>query len=324
MFVVNTALTDNTLIQHIQVQNAAYSALISQLGYRIPRGGLATALFLPLGGLWRIVTVTLRVGWYAVFAGGGALLVSGLRPLAAQVQRSWTRSAALLAAAALIAGLSLGRTFVANLEINGGIVASTRGDYAAALDAFDAALRLNPSLKDSARFDQYLGSAQLAVGDNPSPWSKLAQGRLQQRAGQYEAEAEILADALARDPNSIVLRDALIRVDRYLAVTRSELGALSEVVTRPWADQPANHYLLGRAIFKAGDFSAAKRQFEIVMRETPDTEIQSSALTYIGLCLRGLGDYPGYRSDLLRAIQLDTGYYNQLARSLAFGQYVTQ
>lgn len=74
------------------------------------------------------------------------------------------------------------------------------------------------------------------------------------------------------------------------------------------------HYMNARVQYERHDYSSSMKEMAIVLQLSSNTDIQSSAYTYIALSDEGLGDYIQSRVYLFKAVALDPNFRNDTAR----------
>lgn len=323
LFVVQSAISDFQLVQHINQQNAEMRSIISQLGYSIPRSGPTSVLLYPIGGSTRAIATDLRPGWVMSLLGGALVLSFGLvelvRGLRIDRRLRWG-----CFAVAVILGILLGRGAFANYIASSAEQASRAGEYSRATQLFDYAQRLNPLLQDNANFELGLGQALGASGDSSSALALYAQSKALGTQNDTVDQLADLQQAATEAPTNLVIVQELISQARKAALINNDRGLMQAIVSQPYGDLPAAHYALGRILYKGGDFDHAIDQFLRTIQLTNDPNVRSSAYTYISLSETAMGRASDARSHLLTAIALDTEYNNSLARSLAAGLYVSE
>jgi tetratricopeptide (TPR) repeat protein len=320
---VQSSISDFSLIQHVYQQNAEMRSITSQLGYSIPRSGPTSVLLYPISGPTRALATDLRPGWVMSLLAGALLLVAGLRPLVIGLARDRRLRWGTLGAVVVLAVL-VGRGVFANYIASSAEQASEAGEYSRATQLFDYAQRLNPLLRFSANFEQGLGRALGASGDQSSPLALYATAKALGTQGDTVDQLSDLQQAATGAPNNPVIVEELISQARKSALLTGNLGLMEAIVSQPYGDLPAAHYALGRLLYQQSDFTHATTQLVRTLQLTNDPNVRSSAYTYISLCETALGQDTQARQDLLTAISLDTEYNNSLARTLAAGLYVSR
>jgi tetratricopeptide (TPR) repeat protein len=323
LFVMQSAISDFQLVQHINQQNAEMRSITSQLGYSIPRSGPTSVLLYPIGGSTRAIATDLRPGWVMSLLGGLLVFAFGLRALLGGLRTDRRLRWGSLAAAAVLAIL-LGRGAFANYIASSAEQASQAGEYSRATQLFDYAQRLNPLLRFNANFEQGLGRALGASGDSGSALALYAQSKALGTQGDTVDQLADLQQAAELAPSNLVIVQELISQARKSALITNNRGLMQAIVSQPYGDLPAAHYALGRILYKGGDFDHAINQMVRTIQLTNDPNVRSSAYTYISLSEQAMGRDAAARSHLLTAITLDTEYNNSLARSLAAGLYVSE
>jgi tetratricopeptide (TPR) repeat protein len=323
LFVLQSAVSDFQLVQHINQQNAEMRSITSQLGYSIPRSGPTSVLLYPIGGSTRAIAADLRPGWVMSLLGGLLILAFGLgtlvRGLGSDRRLRW---GALATGVAL--GILLGRGGFANYIATSAEQASQAGEYSRATQLFDYAQRLNPLLRFNANFEFGLGRALGASGDSGSPLALYAQAKALGTQNDTVNQLADLQTAAEKAPENPVIVQELISQARKAALINQDRGLMQAIVSQPYGDLPAAHYALGRILYAGGDFDHAIGQLLRTIQLTNDPNVRSSAYTYISLSERSMGRLADARTHLLTAIALDTEFNNSLARSLAAGLYVSE
>ena len=323
LFVVQSAISDFQLVQHINQQNAEMRSITSQLGYSIPRSGPTSVLLYPIGGSTRAIAADLRPGWVMSVVGGALVFAFGLVALLRGLRTDRRLRWGSLAFAVVLAIL-LGRGAFANYIASSAEQASRAGEYSRATQLFDYAQRLNPLLRYNANFELGLGQALGASGDSSSPLALYAQSKALGTQNDTVDQLADLQQAATAAPSNLVIVQELISQARKAALVDHNRGLMQAIVSQPYGDLPAAHYALGRILYKGGDFDHAIDQFLRTVQLTNDPNVRSSAYTYISLSETAMGRDSDARSHLLTAIALDTEYNNSLARSLAAGLYVSE
>lgn len=325
LFVVQSAISDFQLVQHLNQQNAEMRSITSQLGYSIPRSGPTSVFLYPLGGSTRTIAADLRPGWVMSFLGGLLVLAFATGALVRGMRVDRRLRWGTLAAAVVL-GILLGRGAFANYIATSAEKASLAGEYSRATQLFDYAQRLNPLLRYNANFEQGQGRALGATGESNSPLALYAQSKVLGTQGdtvdQLAALQQALLDPAAAD-NPVIVQE-FVSQSRKAALINQDRGNMEAIVSQLYGDLPAAHYALGRIEYKGGDFQHAIAQFLRTIQLTGDANVRSSCYTYISLSETALGQDTAARSHLLTAISLDTEYNNSLARSLAAGLYISE
>jgi len=323
LFVVQSAISDFQLVQHINQQNAEMRSITSQLGYSIPRSGPTSVLLYPIGGSTRAIATDLRPGWVMSVVGGVLVFAFGLVELLRGLRTDRRMRWGSLAFGVVLTVL-LGRGAFANYIASSAEQASRAGEYSRATQLFDYAQRLNPLLRFNANFELGLGQALGASGDSNSPLALYAQSKALGTQNDTVDQLADLQQAATEAPSNLVIVQELISQARKAALIDNNRGLMQAIVSQPYGDLPAAHYALGRILYKGGDFDHAIDQFLRTIQLTNDPNVRSSSYTYISLGERAMGRDSDARSHLLTAIALDTEYNNSLARSLAAGLYVSE
>lgn len=317
-FVVATATADWSLLQRLEDQTAQQAAIFSQFGYAVPGQEPSLMLLVPVTGTWALIGGALRLGWFSAAVGGLVLFASGASSLTDSVRRTRRRRNLLPALTLLLVVVALARGTVAGYVAGQGAGAAQAGDYQAARTDLAISHRFNPLLTGSTAYEIALGQVLLAVGGRDQALALLADAGDREASGDLRGWVTELRLAVARDPANPVLLQQLDQASQVLALTEQDPGPLQALS----APTPADEYTEGRVLYALADYPAALTYFRRVLTMTGDANVTSSAFTYIALSELKLGQVDQARSDLLRAVSVDTGYNNTLARSLLTGLYV--
>jgi tetratricopeptide (TPR) repeat protein len=318
-FVVATVTADWPLLQRLQDQTAQQAAIFGQFGYAVPGQQPSLMLLVPVTGTWALVGGALRLGLFSASAGGLVLFASGASSLAGWVRRARRRWMLLPALALLLVAAVLGRGAVAGYLAGQGAAASQAGNYQAASTSLAVARQLNPLLTSSTAYDRTLGQVLLATGGRGRPLALLAEADAHGAGGDTRARVIELRQAVARDPANPVLVQQLDQASQVLGLTGQDPSSLQALSDPTVADR----YTEGRVLYALAEYPAALACFRRVLAMTGDANVTSSAFTYIALSELKLGQADQARRDLLRAVSMDAGYNNTLARSLIVGLYVS-
>ncbi len=258
----------------------------------------------------------------------------------------WRRWRGWLIAAAVVVGLLIfGRAPAGLYAKSLGLAALNQGYYQTALNDFNVAATLNPTLTDLPEFDEERGQALYMLGDKNTLDAGLylaAQYTIIYAPNQaWGVERELLRLYPTNQP-LIYVTDrtlaTLIERNTQVAITPTdnEQEALNPQVAisvatvdnaLPWLDrlllvQPGNVYALymhGRVLYSARSYESAGSDFFALAHESHDANMQSAAYTYIALCYAGLNNFSAERSYLQLAVGLDHDYNNTTARTTASG-----
>jgi tetratricopeptide (TPR) repeat protein len=323
-FVVQAVVTDRSLTYNLTTEQAELASIVGQLGYSIPRNQLGSALFVPLTGTWQQVISALRPGWYLTAAGGALVLVAGLPGLLAALRQRLGWAAGGLGLVTLALLVTIGRGVAASAMLDAANATVQAGDYAAAMSQLNVADALNPELRSDPKEALARGQVLVATGDRTSATALLYLAQLRVSVHDEVGALALMEEAAGRDPDDRVVTATAVDQARRLAKRRQNPGILLGVVSHSWGDHVAERYMLGRILYSAGDFDAARQQLITAATEAaPDNEVASSVHTYIALCYIHLGDQDSARRELVAAIHLDTQYINMVARTVATGLYVS-
>lgn len=318
-FLVATRTADWPLLQQLEDQTAQQTAIFGQFGYAVPGQQASMMLVVPVTGSWQLVWGALRLGWFSTAVGGVVLFGTGASSLARWFRRARWRAKLLPAVVMLLLADVVGRGAFADYLAQRGAAAAAAGDYRAANSSLGAAARLNSLLTSSAAYELAVGQALLAGGSTGKPLALLADATARGASGNIRGQVSELLTAGKRDPANPVLLGQLDQASQLLGLTQQDPVALQELRDPTAADE----YTLGRVLYAAADYTDALASLRRVLSMTGDANVISSAFTYIALSEMKLGQADPARRDLLRAVSVDTGYNNTLARSLVAGLFVS-
>ncbi len=257
--------------------------------------------------------------------------------------RPWQIAAVV--AGALVALVVFGRAPLALYFQSQGDSAFLAGDYRAALKDYYRAETLNPTLDYLPSFHQSRGHALALLGVQNDPDVGLYLANRLRLFGQMKNAWAVDQQLLQQYPNNqMVQSDAALTLELLvdqstsLATTPPDneqvaeqpqlvVNTASADTALPWlntllAEQPNSvyaHYLRGRILFSQNSYGSAAADFQAVISLSTDSDMLSTAYTYLSFCETNLGNYAEGRALLIKAVNLDYGYYNAIAREAASG-----
>jgi tetratricopeptide (TPR) repeat protein len=203
------------------------------------------------------------------------------------------------------------------------------GDYQSALHWLDKAVALNPALDQVAYYHQERGYALyfLHPGQQSDDSRAYLASVYRSQRNYLGAYQELLAVWQSHQTTPWVEDEmgvTLARLGEFVqplhgpAVQRSEhddssLAWLQLLIVV----DPSNvygQYMLGRVQCDLHNYAACSAHMQAVLGLSADSDIQSSAYTYMAVSASGLGDYATSRELLFKAIALDRDYHNNTAR----------
>ena len=209
------------------------------------------------------------------------------------------------------------------------------GNYAQALVWLDRAFILNPALNQVAYYHIERGQALYFLHpDQQSDDSHAYLAFTYRKQGDYlDAYQELLVVWHSQHTSSWVVSEVSITLERLSEYTQKPRGQgqpIAPPITRldndesalPWLQlltqvDPTNvygHYVIGRIQYDLHNYTASMAQMSMVIQLSSDSDVQSSAYTYMALSDAGQGDYVDERALLFQALQLDPNYRNSTAR----------
>ena len=206
------------------------------------------------------------------------------------------------------------------------------GEYASALTWFDRASMLNPSLAQLPTYHNERGQAWYYLHPNQPTTESLAY-----LANFYEAQNDYLSayqelidirqQALTTSTPSWLTDELSITLTRLAEIQRPLNGTAVQRVTRGtssiiWLNtlthiDPGNayaHYTLGRIAYDQHDFTTCEKQMLAVLDLSSESNILSSAYTYLSLSDEAEGKDVQARDYLFEAQAFDPAYRNNTAR----------
>lgn len=204
------------------------------------------------------------------------------------------------------------------------------GNYAPALQWLNAAQLFNPLLNDVAFFHRERGQALyfLHNDDEQNDDARVYLAADYRNQGNlYDAYQQLLIPWKTNRTRSWTNQDLTItlemlaeskkplKVQPHIALATEEaalqwLQTLSEVD----ASNVYSRYSTGRINYELQDYNGCTIQMQHILTMSTNSEIQSSAYTYVGLSEEAQGYYALSREVLLRAVKLDPYYRNNVAR----------
>jgi tetratricopeptide (TPR) repeat protein len=193
----------------------------------------------------------------------------------------------------------------------------------------DAALTLNPALDQVPYYHIERGQAFYALHPNEQSDDSRAYlafvYRLQ--GDNLDADQELLAVWHVHPTTPWVVDELSITLERLAEYVQqpnsppvqradSDIAAMSwlQILAQIDASNVYGQYLLGRFQYYLHSYDACIARMTRVIQLSRNTDIQSSAYTYMGLSVAGQGDIPRERRLLFEAVKLDPSYRNNTAR----------
>jgi tetratricopeptide (TPR) repeat protein len=227
----------------------------------------------------------------------------------------------------------LGRAPVAMACEDEAKVLLSSGAYVTALAWLDVARSFNPSLDQTAYYHiergqalyfllpgrqdddsrAYLAFAYYQQNDDLDAYQELLPTWQAGSTPWKVDELSLILEKLAEAPGP--LRDLPI------VRTHSDSAALSwlPLLTRVDPTNVYSAYMTGRIQYDLHNYTGCIQQLSRVVRLSANTDIQSSAYTYMALSDNGLSKYAEARNFLLKAVAFDPNYRNNIAREALSG-----
>ena len=242
--------------------------------------------------------------------------------------RSWL-ARVLLDILLLAVGVVLGRA-PAELACEYQAKASlASGNYTSALGWLDTASFLNPAFNQAASHHIERGQALYYLYPNQqSDDSRAYLAFTYREQGDYlDAYQQLLAVVQAYPTSAWAIDEMSLTLERQaeainpiygqpMAGSENGEAALQwlRLLTQIDPNNVYGQYATGRIEYAIHNYTACTAQMSIVIRLSPNPDIQSSAYTYMALSDAGQGDYGSERALLFKAVQLDPNYHNNTAR----------
>ncbi len=240
---------------------------------------------------------------------------------------------AVIALCVLLLGIVLGRAPAAMVSEDQAREELAAGNYASALNWLHGALVLNPALSQVPYYHVERGQAWYYLHPGlQSDDSHVYLASLYRAQGDYLGSyQELLATNRMQRASPWMMDEMSITLERLAESTQqSNLptpGSGNNAAALPWLQMLVQvdtsniygQYSLGRIRYALRDFEACIAQMTMVVELNRNTDVQSSAYTYMALSMAGLGNAVDERRLLLRAVELDPYYHNNTAREALSG-----
>lgn len=203
------------------------------------------------------------------------------------------------------------------------------GNYTQALKWLKYASTLNPALNQASFYHIERGRALYYLSPNqPTSEVRLYLAWSYRREGDYlDAYQQLLAAWQVQRNTPWIINEMSITLER-LAESPKPLNDSSIFISGnaesvlPWlhvleqvdSSNVYAVYMNGRIQYDLHNYSASQIDMSKIVQMSSDSNIRSSAYTYLALCDDGLGNYSSARALLFKAIQLDPNYNNNTAR----------
>ncbi len=317
-FPINAAGTDYRFTTALSQRSSEYALVASNFGFHVPSSRLSAVLVVALPGPWRNVVGSLQPGWLLGLAGGSILLVTSARQVWS-CRRSRLTLLALGAVAGAILLVTVARGYVADQMAKSAFEAGQLGNYRLELHRFHEAESLNPTLALRQDIQQEVGTAYTVLGQTDAPDALYASANDNKSIGNLDLALRELATAHALAPTNPVIEVDYLSTAISQAVRSHRVTVLFPLLNGSTVDQLPARFAVGRIMYENYDDTGCIAAFGWVISHTGDRDVRSSALTYISLSEQRLGRYIQAREDLVKAIAIDKGYDNTVARDLATG-----
>lgn len=203
------------------------------------------------------------------------------------------------------------------------------GSYQAALGWLDAALFLNPSLNQVSYYHIERGQAVyfLHAGEQSDDSRAYLAFAYRKQEDNLSAYQELLAVWQAHPSTPWVVDELSTTLEKLAEFAHPLNGPpvlrpINDDSALPWLQllvqvDPSStyaRYVIGRIQYDLHNYSMCMAQMTRVIQLSSNTDIQSSAYTYLALSEAGQGNYSEERTLLFEAIELDPSYRNNTAR----------
>ena len=244
-------------------------------------------------------------------------------------QRSRRRTLLLIAAVFALLLIVLGRAPAALLSKYQAEHLLTTSDYNGALKWLDYARKLNPSLSQLAEYNVERGQARyyLNPGDTSLESRAYLSSFYRQQNDYLSSYQELLGIVASRQNAPWIIDELNTTLERSAEQVHPLNGQPAQRVpieepSLTWLNNllhldPTNvyaHYMLGRIHYDLHDYVVCSDQMRQVINLSTNTDIQSSAYTYLGLSSAGQGQYVAAHDYFFMAQDLDPEFRNNTAR----------
>lgn len=253
--------------------------------------------------------------------------------------RSLPVRAVLIGGFLLFILLITGRAFAGMIAQNLAGDAMAQGDYVGALQWLDRAVFFDPAISQVPSYHIERGQAEYFLYPNrQSDDSRAFVATLLVQQKDYQGAYQLLSISWQSNASSPWLLDQLSSALESLAESAhpAQLQYLPQkpqtIVAKdgaalPWLHVLAQidsgnvyaHYMIGRIDYDLQEYLASKDELLNSLQLDSDEAYQSSVYTYVAFSDYRVGNYVEGRAMLLRAIQLDPEYRNDVARNAASG-----
>jgi len=288
-----------------------------------------------LGIRFQLLVDQLQIGVFVMLAGMCLMLDFRKANDAASPGKQPAR--ALFAAGFLLFVLLItGRAFAGMIAQNEAASAISQGDYTAALQWLDRATYFDPALNElpsyhieRGRADYFLYPTRQSDDSRAYVASLLIQQKDDQ--GAYQLLSTIsqgnpwMLDQIRSALESAV--EAAHPAQLQYLPQKPQAIVAKDSAALPWLrvleqTDPGNvyaQYMLGRVDYDLQEYAASKAELLASLGLVSDEAYQSSVYTYVALNDYLMGNYIEGRGMLLKAIQLDPEYRNDIARETVSG-----
>jgi tetratricopeptide (TPR) repeat protein len=203
------------------------------------------------------------------------------------------------------------------------------GNYTQALTWLNVASTLNPEFNETSFYHiergralyylfpdrqtvevrVYLASAYRTEGDNLDAYQELLAAWQAERSTPWIIdEMSITLERLAESPKPIN------NSSRFISANGDSALPWLQILEQVDSSNIYAIYVGGRIQYELHNYSASQKAMSNILQLSSDSNIRSSAYTYMALSDDGQGKYTTARILLLEAIQLDPNYSNNTAR----------
>ncbi len=253
--------------------------------------------------------------------------------------RSRSARALLIGGLLLFILLITGRAFAGMIVQNLADDAMSQGDYVGALQWLDRAVFFDPEIIQESSYHIQRGQAEYFLyPSRQSDDSRAFVASLLVQEKDYQGAYQLLSVSWQSNKSSSWLLDQVSSALENLAESahpaklqylpqKPQTVVAKDSAALPWLRvlaqiDPGNvyaQYMLGRIDYDLQEYLASKAELLNSLQFDSDEAYQSSVYTYVAFSDYKVGDYVEGRSVLLRAIQLDPEYRNNVARNAASG-----
>lgn len=306
----------------VERASSIQSLVYSTFGYRMRSTPPSNLLGMDIGPTWKLIGGLIESGLLIQLLGGVFLVVGGTRLRRADGPTPRRGSSGGLAPVLLAGALVVTPAVdVIQFERASATIARATQVQEAGTAARASALLAQARAESGAAEDtptaiESAAATDAVAGDPSSPWSLLGAGLPGSLTGITPLQLhDLAAAATTADARVRFAAEQSLLSTAWSTLESGDIDLLPAAVRRTSVAE----YLLGRIDYARQDYPDAVTALTESLAGEQDTNVVSSAWTYIALCALRVGNLAGFHTDLVRAIDHDPAALNDTARLLASG-----